>query len=42
MTVENCTLAIKIDIDTLKGYRERLPRLLDSAEIGRASCRERV
>ncbi len=29
MTVENCTLAIKIDIDTLKGYREGLPRLLD-------------
>lgn len=29
MTVENCTLAIKIDIDTLKGYQEGLPRLLD-------------
>ena len=26
---DNCALALKIDVDTLKGYREGLPRLLD-------------
>ena len=26
---DTCALALKIDIDTLKGYREGLPRLLD-------------
>lgn len=26
---DSCALALKIDIDTLKGYREGLPRLLD-------------